>query len=267
MTLTALSLPMTSVFAEGFAKGDVDMDGVITGRDAAIVSQYADGTLKLDLNNEQLALADMNGDGTVDTEDAALIAENQEYKFGDINEDGRVEIPDCTTVLRMVLIKKIDPEIDFGEKEIQADIDLDGDIDVYDAYCILEYYRKQCVGLPCFEENKFYITITPEIERSFLEDDFYVLRHPEANIKTLQELYDLQWNISDYMDVDNDKQVTVSDATAVLQIYAENAADTGIYKASVDTNEKADINLDGKIDITDATLILKAYAMNAAGLL
>ena len=70
------SLPFLSVGAESFAPGDVDMDGVITGHDAALVSRHlvhGDNNL----SEEQLKLADYNGDGVVDEEDATGIAENE----------------------------------------------------------------------------------------------------------------------------------------------------------------------------------------------
>lgn len=256
---------MSIASAEEYAKGDVDMDGVITGRDAAIVSQYADGILQLELNDEQLALADMNDDGDVDASDAALIAEKQEYKFGDFNKDGIVSMADVTTLAHMAFLRMIDPEIDFGEKNTYADIDFDGDIDVYDMHCVGAYYGRQGANIPYFDENKFYIIITPEMEQFELDPEYniYVSWHPE--IKTLQEYYYSTWKIKDYLDVNGDDQVTVSDATAILQTYAENAAGTGLYKAAA--YDKMDVNLDGVIDIEDATLILKAYAMDAASLL
>ena len=70
LVITALSVPVSMANAEGYAQGDVDMDGMITGRDAAIVSQYDDEILKLELTEEQLLLADMNGDGHITAFDA-----------------------------------------------------------------------------------------------------------------------------------------------------------------------------------------------------
>ena len=73
LALSALPISAMSAGAEGaYAPGDVDMDGVITGHDAAVVSRYlhVDNTL---LNADQLALADVNGDGVVDQADADWI--------------------------------------------------------------------------------------------------------------------------------------------------------------------------------------------------
>ncbi len=263
MLLAALSVPMSITSAEGGIKGDVDMDGVITGHDAAIVSQYADGILKIDLSEEQLALADMNGDGVVDASDAALISENQKYALCDMNEDGIIDIVDGRDVLRMAFLRKIDPEMYFGINGIRADIDCNGVIDVYDAHCIIEYYATSFRKDPVFEDGKYYFLVTPEIEQERLELDPYVELHPEANIQTLQELYDLKWNANDYLDIDGDNEVTFSDANAVLQVYAGRMA--GIYEAPAD--DKADVNGDGAIDFYDSRIILKYYAMDMAGLL
>jgi len=82
LALSALPISAMSVGAEGaYAPGDVDMDGVITGHDAAVVSRYlhVDNTL---LNADQLALADVNGDGVVDQADADWIHENEEVELG-----------------------------------------------------------------------------------------------------------------------------------------------------------------------------------------
>ena len=80
------SLPFLSVGAESFAPGDVDMDGVITGHDAALVSRHlihGDNNL----SEEQLKLADYNGDGVVDQTDADAIHENEVWKLGDVDMD------------------------------------------------------------------------------------------------------------------------------------------------------------------------------------
>ena len=82
LALSALPISAMSAGAEGaYAPGDVDMDGVITGHDAAVVSRYlhVDNTL---LNADQLALADVNGDGVVDQADADWIHENEEVELG-----------------------------------------------------------------------------------------------------------------------------------------------------------------------------------------
>ena len=93
------SLPFLSAGAEdAFAPGDVDMDGVLTGHDAALVSRhlaYGDNNL----SEEQLKLADYNGDGVVDEEDAKGIAENEVYRLGDIDLNGSYFVDDSYEIM------------------------------------------------------------------------------------------------------------------------------------------------------------------------
>ena len=93
------SLPMLSAGAESFAPGDVDMDGVITGHDAALVSRhlaYGDNNL----SEEQLKLADYNGDGVVDQTDVEAIHENEVWKLGDVDMNGRLNLDDALAILQ-----------------------------------------------------------------------------------------------------------------------------------------------------------------------
>lgn len=81
--LSLSAFPVLSASAEesAYALGDVDMDGVITGHDAAMVSRYV-----LDddysLTEEALQLADVNGDGEVNQADADWIYANKKYALG-----------------------------------------------------------------------------------------------------------------------------------------------------------------------------------------
>ena len=58
--------------------GDLDMDGYVTGHDAAMATRflYVDPTL---LTKDRQILGDMNGDGVFDQADADLIHEKQTY--------------------------------------------------------------------------------------------------------------------------------------------------------------------------------------------
>ena len=94
------SLPFLSVGAEdAFAPGDVDMDGVITGHDTALVSRhlaYGDNNL----SEEQLKLADYNGNGVVDQADVEAIHENEVWKLGDVDMNGRLNLDDAMAILQ-----------------------------------------------------------------------------------------------------------------------------------------------------------------------
>ena len=87
MALAALPVSAMSASAEGaYALGDVDMDGYITGHDAAMVTHalYVDNEA---LTAEQLKLADVNSDGVVDQSDADWIHKNQVYELGQLQKD------------------------------------------------------------------------------------------------------------------------------------------------------------------------------------
>lgn len=60
-----------TIAVKDFIIGDVNGDGVVTKEDAALVLQYA--TDLVQLNQEQYGLADVNGDGMVTAADATLI--------------------------------------------------------------------------------------------------------------------------------------------------------------------------------------------------
>lgn len=83
MALGAFPVSALSASAESaYAPGDVDRDGHITAHDAAVVSRalhVEDATL----DEEQLQLADVNGDGVVNQEDADWIYQNSEYRLGE----------------------------------------------------------------------------------------------------------------------------------------------------------------------------------------
>ncbi|MDE6019956.1 MAG: hypothetical protein K2H01_03015 [Ruminococcus sp.] len=63
-------------------------------------------------------------------------------------------------------------------------------------------------------------------------------------------------------DIDGSGKADITDATAILTAYAENAA--GLQKA--DADDKMDVNGDGEVNIEDATYVLTYYAEAAAGI-
>lgn len=65
MALAALPALPAGAAEEIYCLGDVDMDHVITGHDAAMVTRYLNVDPHL-LTEEQLMLADVNEDGVVD---------------------------------------------------------------------------------------------------------------------------------------------------------------------------------------------------------
>lgn len=164
--LAVASLPMGAVQAEALT-GDVNMDGIITGYDAALVSKYLlEGDVEL--TKEQLAIADMNGDGKVTVEDADAIFEAKTYLLGDIDhlggfakangeflwkEEGvsRVSIEDAKDIMLCYTYRSAGYEIGEGDKYYvsvaDGDMNANGVIDGEDGLYALTYYACWCAGL------------------------------------------------------------------------------------------------------------------------
>ena len=72
-TLSPSLTDVTKLYNEKqiYVLGDVDMDGVVTGHDTAMVSRYVLGYITL--KEEQLKLADVNEDGVVDLTDVTKL--------------------------------------------------------------------------------------------------------------------------------------------------------------------------------------------------
>ncbi len=130
-----------------YVLGDVDMDGVVTGHDTAMVSRYVlDDTYTL--TEEQLKLADVNEDGVVDQADAdKLYTEMQVYSLGDIDMSGMAEVGDTSDIL--VYYAKVSAgqnvELTAVQKNL-ADVDLNGIVDITDACYNLAGYARAAAG-------------------------------------------------------------------------------------------------------------------------
>jgi hypothetical protein len=152
-----------------YAVGDVDMDGVVTGHDTAMVSRYLldeDYTL----SDEQLSLADVNADGEVTQADAdKLYNDMQEYALGKViwEEDGNqyVSISDASKVLEYYAFTAVNEDYDFTEVQKNlADLDLDGDVDTTDGKLILCIFVMNGAGLgdPNAKNGIYYYSSDPE---------------------------------------------------------------------------------------------------------
>lgn len=113
--MAVAAIPVASASAEEYIKGDIDMDGIITEHDSSMLYRYLDekagiapvieeddillGSKAAVLTEEQLDLADINGDGIVDYSDADEILANIEYRLGDANMDGIVSVADASLTL------------------------------------------------------------------------------------------------------------------------------------------------------------------------
>ncbi len=174
------SLSAFSVSAESaYALGDVDMDGVITGHDSALVSHY----LNVDtdsLTTEQYNLADMNQDGIVDQSDADAIHAEEVYRIGDV--------------------------------------DLDGEVAVFDAYYLMMFYASTAVGAKIEVVDPSAESATNWISQIKKTDVDAV----DANV-----LYTIDQVTLNLMDCNIDGKISLMDAQEVLCAYANCAAAFG----------------------------------------
>ena len=137
-----------------YVLGDVDMDGVVTGHDTAMVSRYVlDDTYTL--TEEQLKLADVNEDGVVDQADAdKLYTEMQVYPLGDIDMSGMAEVGDTSDIL--VYYAKVSAgqnvELTAVQKNL-ADVDLNGTVDITDACYNLAGYARAAAGQKAYNRD------------------------------------------------------------------------------------------------------------------
>ena len=160
--LALASLPVLGASAEEttYALGDVDMDGVVTGHDTAMVSRYVlDDTYTL--TEEQLKLADVNEDGTVDQADAdKLYTEMQVYPLGDVDMNGNAGVSDAVDIL--TYCAKVSAgqsmELTAVQKNL-TDVDLNGKISVNDACYVLHGYVREAAGQKAYNrgnEKQYY---------------------------------------------------------------------------------------------------------------
>ncbi|MGN1224126.1 MAG: dockerin type I domain-containing protein [Ruminococcus sp.] len=181
MALSSLSVLGVSA-EETYALGDVDMDGIVTGHDTAMVSRYVlDDTYTL--TEEQLQLADVNGDGEVNQADADILYNDmQEYVLGNAvmrkkdtfhydSETGEeieckksiLSVEDAVFVMTHYVRTCANLENDWTQvQENLADVNLDGVIDMADVNCILDMYVRVTVRLTRFENPNQYYASTIE---------------------------------------------------------------------------------------------------------
>lgn len=167
--------------------GDIDMDGVVTEHDLAIllnaffvpkieqkptfspttiVSIFNPDYLKDEKDRtadlfKQLYLADMNLDGIVDEEDIDILNHLIEYKVGDVNQDGEVTVDDASLILNEYAKKSAGLEETFTEKQknladmngkrCKINTDKVDSATVDNASSVLERYARQAAGLPAIE--------------------------------------------------------------------------------------------------------------------
>ncbi|MBQ8514787.1 MAG: hypothetical protein IJ496_05260 [Ruminococcus sp.] len=272
--LTALVMAMTSMSvltanaAQAYAQGDVDMDGLITGYDAALVSRHVlDDSFTL--SEEQAALADVNADGAVTQDDAAQIYANQAYALGDVDDDGDYDILDSLKMMKMCA-----PYYEGVSDEMltRADVDADGLITADDAFLLLTYYALYGGAMPVdfYAEGYYFNWDAENVDKPMVG---------KANQKG-EQVYNLLGDLNNdgYKDYDDLKLMKLYVETGEIAEEAQHwivsadmnldavidQTDLDVMRAEFDA--VSDVNQDGVVDLSDASLVLTMYAQKGAGL-
>lgn len=272
-TLTALVMALTSMSvltanaAQAYAQGDVDMDGLITGYDAALVSRYVlDDSFTL--SEEQVALADVDADGAVTQDDAAEIYANQAYALGDVDGNGYLEILDTAKIIRMCapLYEGVSDEM-----LTRADVDADGLITADDAFLVLGYYTLRGASLASnlYTEGYYFNwdaehIDAPEILKPNMEGEKLYNLMGDLNYDGYKNYDDLEL-LKLYVETGEIPEEAISIVCADINLDAViDQTDLDVMRAEFDA--VSDVNQDGVVDLSDATLVLTLYAQKGAGL-
>lgn len=199
------ALPILSVSAEEstYALGDVDMDGYITGHDAAVVSRYI---LKKDitLTEEQLALADVNEDGNVNQADADWIYENEICSIGDIYQDGTQSLMAAYIAMHVYAKESVDLSVSIIDKPY-------ADISEVTGYSI-NYSDDDTEPYELLENGEVVRLVDPVKDEALYREINRILLY------RTQELTQVEYNS---LDADADGKISSDDAYYLICMYVE----------------------------------------------
>lgn len=157
MTVSAFPIPSANAEESTYALGDVDMDGVITGHDSAMLSRYIadDGYT---LTEDQFKLADVNDDGVVDQRDADAVHGQEIYALGDYQ--GMSVGPNSAYIALLyyadVAVGNDGSYVGLSRVEQNLlDVDADGEITINDVYNMLVVYSDVSVGLSLYPNGQY----------------------------------------------------------------------------------------------------------------
>ena len=110
--------------ATSYSKCDINRDGKVKDDDYALFTQYYFGNIAFDAEQERLA--DLNNDGTIDSQDMTIFKDVLRYKKGDINCDGKVNDEDW-----LLFTQRCSGQRAFTAlQEILADVNNDGAVNL-----------------------------------------------------------------------------------------------------------------------------------------
>ena len=236
--------------------GDIDNDGKLTNKDIELLQKYINGGIEL--NENQIITADMNGDGIINMHDLTTLqraikeTEEQEnpevpevpegtFTKGDINFDGNINQLDLD-----LLQKYINETITFDDyQKNAADINDDKIINMKDLVSLQRLIKQK-------EEEQ-----QPPVVKGDTNKDGIV---DENDLVTLQNYLNGWLDFDDYQneaaDLNEDGIINMKDVTSLQRLLKE------LYPEEPDEPDepeetvlKGDVNLDGSVNMKDLTLL------------
>lgn len=125
-----LCTSVNSVFA--IMKGDINKDGALTKDDALLIVEK---TVNKTVTDEDIKIADLNGDNVLNVLDAQEIMKQIDSTFivGDYNRDGKLTQSDGFNILKLSILGET-PTL---EDILWCDVSGDGNLRMYDAFQII----------------------------------------------------------------------------------------------------------------------------------
>lgn len=212
MAVSALPILSASAEESTYALGDVDMDGYITGHDAAMVSRYV-----LDesytLTEEQLVLADVNADGAVNQADADWIYENKTYALGEILKNGCQDVQATYISLVLYADTSVDKALNIVEKPA---------VPLSIASFRIYNLKSDTPEVFVSESSDTELRLLDPVEDAALYDEICRLLAFRDH-----EITQLEYNL---LDTDADNNVTADDSYALIRMYAEDSVGNDMEK-------------------------------------
>lgn len=233
---------------QAYKLGDINRDKKTAISDVTLLQRYLAG--EKNLTSIQKLAADVNGDKNIDSKDLNLISQKineiitkfplEDFKYGDLNRDGKITILDVTLLNKYLLENKNLTDT----QKLAADVDGDGLIGTNDMNLIQKRSNEMIPKFPTeeFKPGDVNCNGVIDIADTTMIDKYLA---GEYNLSTtLQTLA---------ADVDGDGVVTKKDALLIQKKNADFISSFPIENFII-----GDVNLDGKVSIADTTL-LKRY--------
>ena len=259
---TVFAVPLSDEFINGYRKGDVNQDGCLTEEDSQYTLQIYTGNVEVE--DYVYNLADMNGDGDVNSRDASIIlsmvTDSSNFPKGDLTRDGKVTIKDSELALDISLGKVELTDVYLGI----GDLDNDNQITIKDVRLILDSIKEEDFIKGDLNQDGRFDTNDIDFGYKILGgqvdmNDIY-LKLGDLNEDGIFNIVDITFmyqkieQSTDFKkgDLDRNGAVNANDAAVALDLYK--------YGNVSDSDMKiGDMNEDGVINANDAALILDVY--------